>query len=201
MLPPPRDNPLLLSLAPLLAHLPYPTAHASPSTEFEAGASNWSTQFGCWGLVERITDTASSKLSAFDAARVAPRPANALGIPVPTIGFPAGYYSGCNAPNASSAGTLGMHGGDQRVLYPVNLAGVAPGAVLSVAIADSYSPNVLEVGLNGRALQNISIPGTVRFTLAQDDVSGTFRGVAALGLRAVTLGAYYIIDNITLTIG
>ena len=173
--------------------------NAGPLNQFEAGASNWSQQFGCWGLAENISDANSTKLAAFDAARAAPRPANALGIPVPTTGFPAGYFIGCNAPNASAAGHLGMHGGEPWYLYPVNLVGLLPGAVLTVAIADAYNSKeqLVEVGLNGGGLQNLTMPGVAHFTLAQEDVG--FGGVGALGLRGVTVGAYYVVDNITLS--
>jgi hypothetical protein len=175
--------------------------NAGPLNQFEAGASDWGQQFGCWGLVESITDATSTKLAAFDAARATPRPPNALGIPVPTAGFPAGYFAGCSAPNASAAGALGMHGGAPFVLYPVNLAGQAVGAALSVAIAEHYSSGVVEVGLNGRGLQNVTLPGVATFDLQEEDVGGAFGGVAAFSLRGVTAGAYYVIDNLTFTAG
>ena len=173
--------------------------NAGPLNQFEAGASDWGQQFGCWGLVEDIAAAASTKLAAFDAARRSPRPANALGIAVPTAGFPAGYYAGCSAPNASAAGPLGMHGGAPPVLYPVNLAGLAAGATLRVAIAEHYSQGVVEVGLNGRGLQNVTLPGSAQFALQAEDVGGDFGGAAALSLRGATAGAYYVIDNLTLT--
>jgi hypothetical protein len=185
--------------------------NAGPLNQFEAGASDWDRQFGCWGLVERIEDAWSTKLQAFDAARGTPRPTNALGIPVPTAGFPAGYFSGCTAPNASAAGPLGLHAGGPWVLYPVNLAGLAPGATLRVAIGEHYHHSsggggfggaaLLEVGLNGASLANISSQGGVAtFVLSQEDVGGDFGGVAAFGLRGSTPGAYYVLDNLTLSV-
>ena len=176
--------------------------NAGPLNQFEAGASNWSMQFGCWGLVERIADVSSPKLAAFDAARAAPRPANALGIPVPTAGFPAGFYAGCSAPNASAAGPLGMHASGPWLLYPVNLAGLAPGATLRVAIGDHYNggSQMLEVGLNSAGLANISSSGVATFVLTEADVGGDFGGLAAFGLRGSTPGAYYVIDNLTFTV-
>jgi hypothetical protein len=176
--------------------------NAGPLNQFEAGASNWGAQFGCWGLVEDIGDVTSTKLAAFDAARAAQRPPNALGIPIPTSGFPAGYYAGCSAANQTSAGPLGMHAGEPWLLYPVNLAGVAVGGKLSVAIGDHYnSPaQVVEVGLSSAGFQNLTLPGVATFTLSAEDVGGAFGGAAALGLRGVTPGAYYVIDNFTLSV-
>jgi hypothetical protein len=79
---------------------------------------------------------------------------------------------------------------------------VAAGAKLSVAIADhNTSPTqVVEVGFNNAGFQNMTLPGVATFTLSAEDVGGAFGGVGALGLRGVTPGAYYVIDNLTLSV-
>lgn len=91
--------------------------------QYKAGASDWTEQYGNWGLTERIADVTSTKIAGLDAAHVTPRPSNALGLPVPTLNLPAGYFAGCNALNASVAGSLGIHNGT-FVMYPVNLVGL-----------------------------------------------------------------------------
>lgn len=196
--------------------------------QYRAGASDWSEQYGCWGLSERIADTTSTKLAGLDAAHAAPRPPNALGLPVPTTGLPAGYFSGCNAANASAAGPLGIHNGS-TVFYPVNLLGlqVGPdkvarrdcrdklevayhstfphhqaGAVLEVSIGGALSTNLFELGLNGDTARfgTTTVPGSVSFRLSADDIGGTFGGAAALRLRSLTPGAYTVIDTVGLEI-
>jgi hypothetical protein len=171
--------------------------------QYTAGAGDWSEQFGCWGISERIADVTSTKMAGMDTAHAAQRAPNALGVPIPTLGLPAGYFSGCNAANSSTAGALGIHNGSS-VLYPVNLWGQKAGSSLVVTLAGAATTGVFQVGLNGDAsrFRNVSAPGSVAFDLTTDDVGSTggFGGASAVQLTLVTPGAYLVVQNISFTV-
>jgi hypothetical protein len=61
---------------------------------FTAGASDWAQQYGNWGLTESMRAATSTKLAGFDAARAAPRPANALGLALPAARHEAASFAG-----------------------------------------------------------------------------------------------------------
>lgn len=173
---------------------------AGPINHFTAGATQWDAQYGNWGLLEYIDVPSTPKTQGFDAAANAPRPANALGLPPGTLGFPAGYYAGCTAANVSAAGSLSPNpwsGDDESYLYPLNLAGAAAGQTLTITLhctsPTSGSAGVLEVGLNSDVSRytTATIPAQptsavpVSFTLTSDDVTA-FGGCSALRLKPAT---------------
>jgi hypothetical protein len=52
-------------------------------THFYGGATDFDSQWGCWGLIENVREPTSEKTAGFDAARKLPIPPNKLGLKLP----------------------------------------------------------------------------------------------------------------------
>lgn len=103
---------------------------------FTASATDFQSQYGNWGLLESMREQVTPKTLGFDAARIAPRSGNMLGISLPATNRSAAYCADAavNATGPMASCSYGPWGLNCSWLYPLaaDPTDIVNGASLSV---------------------------------------------------------------------
>lgn len=178
--------------------------NAGPLFHFWAGASDFSQQYGCWGLLESMREPVTPKTIGFDAARAAPRPANALGLPLPVARAPCAAFAGAYPPYPSGGAITPKDFNSSwqeneffyaLALSPSDLARASLRVVLYTAMAAPPAGQVLDACVRGRGelrCQAAPVPqgGTLAAPVASAPLllplgpeDAAFRGLVTLRIR------------------
>jgi len=152
----------------------------APLNWFVAGADDYDTQYGTWGVLENMHDFDVPKLRGIDDVRTGAHPPVTIGSTIPSLGYNATQWVG--HPNPDKDPYLRYLGANSTYLYIVRLP--STGSLQVTVYAQTLVSNPqLQIGLNNDQLQTITMNQASTFT-AQPTV--TFTNVAS-GLNVVRL--------------
>ena len=179
-------------------------------THFYGGATDFDSQWGCWGLIENVRQPWSQKTIGFDAARKLPIPANKLGLRLPVQkaaakNFMGNYHS---QPQPHDALNVSKYSGpwnyNHSWLYPLaaNASDLQDGNTLNVVLytalpgpAAGQKVELCVQGLGGLRCDTVAVPSggsldsggvpTAAARLPLKTLDGGYRGLLTLYMRAV----------------
>lgn len=151
--------------------------------QFVAGATNWSTQYGTWGLTEDMAKQNTPKTQGIDTVLKSPLPLITAGALLPAQ-VDARVYVGATQPFSDPYLRYVRTGWTGDYLVRTKAAGTY---TLKLNINTGISGNKLQVFVNGNVIQTLDIPSRGDWSTFADTPAISLRLNAGLNVVRLTL--------------